>query len=132
VEWLVATYGEVYNLRICTALGGTGAGGDHGIDHHKNWLSFPYDSTVLRLLPSLGMCGARVGVPSLGYGCGRCGGRAWRNQLRAVTTVTPPPPCATQSQHVRACRLRCDDRFSSRAMGGALRVPRPREHMWLI
>jgi hypothetical protein len=90
VEWLVATYGEVYNLRICTALGGTGAGGDHGIDHHKNWLSFPYDSTVLRLLPSLGMCGARVGVPSLGYGCGRCGGRAWRNQLRAVTTVTPP------------------------------------------
>jgi hypothetical protein len=26
----------------------TGAGGDHGIDHHKNWLRFPYDSTFLR------------------------------------------------------------------------------------
>jgi hypothetical protein len=26
----------------------TGAGDDHGIDHHKNWLRFPYDSTFLR------------------------------------------------------------------------------------
>jgi hypothetical protein len=26
----------------------TGAGGDNGIDHHENWLRFPYDSTVLR------------------------------------------------------------------------------------
>jgi hypothetical protein len=26
----------------------TGAGEDHGIDHDKNWLRFPYDSTFLR------------------------------------------------------------------------------------
>jgi hypothetical protein len=26
----------------------TGAGEDNGIDHKKNWLRFPYDSTVLR------------------------------------------------------------------------------------
>ena len=26
----------------------TGAGGDNGIEHNKNWLRFPYDSTILR------------------------------------------------------------------------------------
>jgi hypothetical protein len=26
----------------------TGAGEDNGIDHHQNWLRFPYDSTFLR------------------------------------------------------------------------------------
>jgi hypothetical protein len=26
----------------------TAAGGDHGMDHHQNWLRFPYDSTFLR------------------------------------------------------------------------------------
>ena len=26
----------------------TGAGEDNGIDHDKNWLRFPYDSTFLR------------------------------------------------------------------------------------
>jgi hypothetical protein len=26
----------------------TGAGEDYGIDHHENWLRFPYDSTVWR------------------------------------------------------------------------------------
>eukprot|EP01049_Picozoa_sp_SAG25_P007104 SAG25_NODE_562_length_6909_cov_2.841557_12_plen_316_part_00 len=30
---------------------GAGAGGDHGIDRDKNWLRFPYDSTMLRYAP---------------------------------------------------------------------------------
>jgi hypothetical protein len=33
---------------LTTSLGCTGAGGDNGIDHNKNWLRFPYDSTFLR------------------------------------------------------------------------------------
>jgi hypothetical protein len=32
-------------LRICAS---TCAGEDNGIDHNKNWLRFPYDSTFLR------------------------------------------------------------------------------------
>jgi hypothetical protein len=32
----------------CVAPHGTGAGGDNGIDHDKNWLRFPYVSIVLR------------------------------------------------------------------------------------
>eukprot|EP01047_Picozoa_sp_COSAG01_P015734 COSAG01_NODE_792_length_13554_cov_13.811891_6_plen_298_part_00 len=31
---------DVTPVRVCD---GTGAGGDHGIAHHKNWLRFPYD-----------------------------------------------------------------------------------------
>jgi hypothetical protein len=52
-----------------------GAGEDHGIDHDKNWLRFPYDSTVVRshyLHPHPHVISARVthGRPA-GCGVGR-------------------------------------------------------------
>eukprot|EP01047_Picozoa_sp_COSAG01_P019445 COSAG01_NODE_1079_length_11822_cov_4.368762_13_plen_119_part_00 len=72
----------------------TGAGEDNGIDHRKNWLRFPYDSTLFATplsppAPVAGsvLCGGSPGVVSLA--CFVCALRATSSERGLVVWACP-------------------------------------------